>query len=241
MPTQSATDFAWSVVGGYPLTPESGLLASDARCWLCGGDTHGQGWPLREAVKPTFTNHNRARCNTSNAVCQPCVAMSSKATWERYVADHPEMGLKTGHAMSWRFYSHLFYAEYHECPDRERHRAILLDPPPPPFLHVIATSGQKHIIFRAQVAHDREFFPVQFEEETVYIQRAAFAHLLADFEAGLAAGISRDDLLTGRYHPATAKRLSVSDWRAIESRVSLWRSMRPQWLRIAHHVARRPE
>lgn len=213
--------------------------AAASTCWLCGGDTGGEGWPLRAAIKPTFTNHNQARDNTSDAVCQPCVAMQDKGTWEAYVKAHPDMKLKTGHAMSWRCYSHLFHLGGHECPDRKRHRAILLDPPEPPFLLVIATSGQKHLIFRSQIAYSREHFPVQLEEETVFIQREMFRRLLLDFESGLNAGIGRDDLLTGKYHPATPKRIGVRDWRALEAKLSPWRRIKPEWMQIAHHVAQR--
>lgn len=44
-------------------------------CWLCGGDTHDEGWPRDTLLPPTFTQHNIARRIDSDSVCQPCAAI----------------------------------------------------------------------------------------------------------------------------------------------------------------------
>ncbi len=236
----SATQFAWSVLGNAPFPPP-GDFAPDDPCWLCGGPTNGFGWMRTAWLTPTFTNHNLAAVLSSRAVCQPCVALSSKSTWDEYVAAHPEMGLKTGHAMSWRFYSHVFAAGLHDCPSRERWRQWLLDPPEPPFVFCVSTSGQKHLLFRCRVAGSRDLFPVQFEDERILVRRTAFAGCLADFEEGLAAGLRRDDLLTGRYNSRQSLNAGLARWRDLEYRLERWRRMEPGLLRLAHRFAAKTE
>ena len=95
----SASQFAWRILGGEAYPPQPPHAPAPAGpCWLCGGDTDGDGWQRDLWLTPTFTNHNLAACITSPTICQSCVALASKDTWERYVLSHPEMGLKTGHA-----------------------------------------------------------------------------------------------------------------------------------------------
>lgn len=240
MSTLTASQFAADCLGLAPLAPPKGYAAG-ADCWLCGGPTHGIGWPLRAAIAPTFTNHNLARAPASDAVCWQCVAMSSKATWEAYAAAHPAMGLKTGHAMSWRFYSHIFSAEGHECPDRARWRELLILPPEPPFLAVMSTSGQKHLIFRAKVARDHRGFWLQFEDESVWLDTGRFVDVLLCFEALYALGFSKDQILSGQYHHGQLLKVDRTAWHELERRMALYRQQAPQYVRIAHFIAQRPD
>lgn len=208
---------------------------------MCGGPTHGVGWRRDRWLPPTFTNHNLSACMSSNAVCQACVALASKDTWERYVAAHPEKGLKTGHAMSWRFYSHVFSAAGHECPSRTRWRQLLIDPPAPPFVFCISTSGQKHLLFRCRVAGSRELFPVQFEDERLMVRRDSLRRCLADYEQALALGLRRDDILSGRYNSKQLLGVGPLLWRDLEFRLARWRRVEPAPFRLAHRFATGPE
>lgn len=236
----TASRFAATAVGltGYPPPgdPATGMI-----CWLCGGDTCGAGWPLRAWLKPTFTNHNLAACPSSDAVCWCCAAMTAKETWDRYVTAHPERGLKTGQPISWRFYSHLFTTHSHECPTREQCREWLLRPPDPPFVFVITTSGQKHLIFRAKIAQNRDVFPIQFEEHQIMVNRSTFTDVLAVFEALYALGFSKDSILTGAYNHAQLISVDKDEWRTLETKVSGYRQRHGLYLQLAHHCARRIE
>jgi CRISPR type IV-associated protein Csf1 len=240
----SPTQWAWATLdrGDYPPPePKRGpRYGPDPLCWLCGAPTHGVGWPRDLALPPTYTNHNSAKQPGSNTVCQPCVALGSKETWEAYVADHPEKGLKTGHAMSWRCYSHVFAEGLHECPTRARWREWLLEPPEPPFLFIVATSGQKHLIFRGKVGHSRDVYPVQFEEQSLFVERQTFARCLAAFEALYALGFSKDSILSGEYHHGQLLKVGLAAWRPLEAALAPWRR-RPGYLQLAHFVAQRPE
>jgi hypothetical protein len=237
------TAFAWSVLdmGDYhPPVPRRGeRYGPDGQCWLCGGPTGGVGWHFADAIPPTYTNHTLAACPTSRTVCQPCAAMGSKDTWEAYGRAHPEMGLKTGHAMSWRCYSQLFAApHHHECPTRARWREILLDPPAPPFLAVIAESGQKHLIFRASIAHSRDLFPVQFEERLIWLDLDSFRPCLAAFEALYNLGFSKDSILAGQYHHGQMLKVGLATWRKAEELFAPWRRL-PHLAQLAAFVAQR--
>jgi hypothetical protein len=234
---QPSTHFAWSVLsmGDYP----PARVGPDADCWLCGGPTVGAGWRMEDAIPPTYTNHTLAKCPTSRTVCQPCAALGSKETWERYVASRPELGLKTGHAMSWRCYSHLFaVSHHHEGPTRSRWREILLDPPAPPFLVVIAESGQKHLIFRSEIAYARDYFPVQFEERSILLVRVNFTACLESFERLYNLGFSKDSILSGQYHHGQMLKVGIGLWREAEGCFAPWRR-HPHLAALAHFVAQK--
>lgn len=247
----SATQFAMGCLGLDPTSPDlwappvptrprTPRYAPGDRCWLCGGLTYGVGW-WRHALPDTFTNHNLAAVTSSETVCQACMFCASKETWEAYVAAHPDRGLKCGHAMSWRFYSHVFAAGLHDCPTRERWRAWLLEPPVPPFLFVVATSGQKHLLFRGRVAYDRARFPVQVEEAVVWVERDVLAAVLADVEALYALGFAKDAIVSGRYHHGQLMKVGLAAWQPLDRAMQAWRRRVPDLVQLAAHVAQRQQ
>ena len=236
---ETASQLAWRFVGGHDYSPPSGVFGQSHACWLCGGSTEGKGWKLREAIPATFTNHNLAKAQSSDAVCQGCIAMSSKATWDRYVANHPEMGLKTGKPISWRFYSHCFFDQKHFCPGRNDWRRLLVDPPSPPFIFVVSVSGQKHLIFRSKIAIDRRAYPVRMEDELFIVHTHEFESLLRDFQAAYDAGFSKDQILTGNYHQESVRKVGLDRWRNMERHIRPWRTRQTQWMRLAHFCLQR--
>lgn len=84
-------------------------------------------------------------------------------------------------------------------PSRADIRSWLLDPPEPPFTIAIAESGKKHILYLAQEACDREFFPVQFELDTLHVDRSYFTKLLNAYEALMAMAFSKTEINSGIY------------------------------------------
>lgn len=232
----TGAQFSWRSLGSPAWPAPEKFLGVGSACWLCGGQTDGAGW-RRDFLPPTFTNHNLAAAPWSDTICCACAYLSSKASWEAYVAAHPEKGLKTGHAMSWRFYSHVFAEDYHDCPTRVRWRTHLTEPPKPPFVFVFSESGQKHLIFRSAVAYDRDRYPLQFEDTRVWIERAGFAQLLEAFCALVTLGLSRDMVLTGRYTSQALRRLPLADWRRWEEVIAPWRLRQPTWMQVARGCA----
>lgn len=250
--TQTATQFAWHHcdAGDFPPpAPSRGpRFATDSFCWLCGGTTDGVGWPLRRALKPTFCDHNSAARLDSRAVCQSCVATSSSAGWAQYVAAHPERGFsalfppKPGSAyrrpMNWLYNSHIITPSGHETPDRARWRTLLLDPPAPPFLAIMALGGKKQILFRGRISCTRNAFWVQADTERVLVL-PDFSDCLHAFERLYQAGASKDSIVTGRYHPAFLRGITPAAWRAMEDAIYPWRRRAPGYMLLAQHCARR--
>lgn len=247
-PTQwsiSASHFVASALDLLPFPASMALTgvrpAHDARCYLCGGDTGGDGWDRRDAFTTSFTNTNLAADPGSLTVCQSCAAVSRGESWAAYAARRPDLGLKTTHPISWRSYPHAITRTSHLIPRGEAWRPLILDPPDPPFVYMIPTTAQKHLLFRCAVAWDRERYPVQVEEERVWIDRTRFAECLHDAEALLMMGMSRDMVETGRYPQEAIRKAGLVRWRAAETTFAPWRSANPAWVRLACMIGRRPE
>lgn len=249
------TQFAWRCAdcGAFP-PPEvrrGDRYGADALCWLCAGPTNGVGWPLSTGLAPTFTDFPRAKAPASQTVCQECVAMSRTEGWGQYVRAHPERGFaeafpqkddKAQRGLNWLYMSHLFAPHHHETPQRKRCRELLLVPPPAPFLFCIALSGQKHVIFKGEVARDRHRFPVQVDDERIYVDREEFAEFLQAFEALYCMGFSKDTVAEGRdWNHARILRVGLGTWRAAEAEFAPLRNRHPGFCLLAVHCAQRPE
>lgn len=241
---ETVTQFSARVLGIAdfpPPEPRHGpRYAASRLCWLCGGDTGGRGWPQSLAIAPTFTQHNTARCGDSDAVCQSCAALTRAGTYQEMVRARG-LDIKLWSQAGWHSYSHFIREDgVYSAPLHDDMRRILLDPPPCRYVLTINTSGMKHTIFRAAVASDRDYFPVQIDETTVWGRRADVTSCMADFEAMSALGFSKDDTLAGRYHPAGLLRAGLARWRPAEERMTVWRSRHPDLMAIIHLAARGP-
>lgn len=177
----------------------------DARCWLCSGETGGKGQPVKKAIKDTFTDRDKARWPMSRSICPGCVFCLSYASLRNYSILATTEGLY-----------HLGRAEI---------RDLLLNPPDPPFVFCIAVSGQKWLHFRAQVAYDRDGFPVQFEEMTVCIWRKPLAEWLELIEQ-LYIVFSKEEIKTGRYNQNRIKQFGLAEFQAIEKKLTPHRGTR---------------
>jgi hypothetical protein len=91
------------------------------------------------------------------------------------------------------------YHELTRIPKRVEVREWLVNPPKPPFTIAIAESGQKHILYLAQEGYSRDSFPVQFEMDSLQIDRQLFTDLLSAYESMLVAGFSKTELDSGEY------------------------------------------
>lgn len=189
----------------------------DARCWLCGGATQHRGQPVKRAVKETFTNVDMARFPPSKSVCPGCAFC---------LAQKPL-----------RNYSILATEDRLTHPTRPEIRALLLDPPEPPFVLCIAVSGQKHLHFRAQVAYDRDGFPVQMEETSVCVWRGTLREWLALIES-LYAVFSKEEIRTGRYGANRIRQFGLREFQKLEERLAPHRGTR--LFDLAVFVAQKP-
>ena len=72
----TATQLIYQAAGSPAL---EGLVPSVGRCFLCGGDLGGRGYPSRHWVKPTFTDHDKARRPESDQLCAGCFLFSERS------------------------------------------------------------------------------------------------------------------------------------------------------------------
>lgn len=136
-------------------------------------------------------------------------------------------------------------AKYHELsciPKRAQIRDWLTSPPEPPFTIAVAESGQKHILFLAKEGHSRDRFPVQFEMDSLDIDRAAFVKLLGHYESLLNAGFSKTEVDSGEYR---ADRLifSFDSWQMHDPKIARERygDKPSRLLQLISFVAIKPE
>jgi hypothetical protein len=241
---KTTTQVIWQDFLNLPdYLPEKPPKTIDAKCWLCGGDTHGTGWDMKKAIGGAFTDNNIARATRSNTVCCSCAALTSKDMWVIACEKHhhspyfPVKDDKKPFLSNWMFSSHVFSTSAWLQPSRQQAREILLNPPAPPFVITLAAVGKKHVIFRAPVNHDRERFFVQFDTETICIDRCLFAAMLEQFESFYELGLSKDSLVTGNYNQASCMQIGVQKWREIENVMQEFRRRDSALLKIVSFVS----
>lgn len=182
--------------------------STNSSCYLCSRVPAAN--PLD--LSKSFTNHSVARCPRSENLCDRCYgAIAGKEKQMYYWNPNKNQWSKI-----WgRSLSRLYQGDKLLCPTiegeregllvvkdlatREAIRGWLLEPPSPPFTIAIAVSGQKHILPFAIQAEDRDRFPVQFETESLWVEREKFASLLQDYQALMALGFSKAEITSGDY------------------------------------------
>lgn len=130
-------------------------------CYYCGNQCESKKEnSAKLCVKDAFTNRDIVQFPHSQYVCDGCVAVMN---------ENAEIELVTGEKIVSRnrIYSwvitkekNIAYSKSHIQLLREK----ILNPPEPPFVIVIATSGQKQLLFRSVVANENDNFPLMFED-----------------------------------------------------------------------------
>lgn len=132
-------------------------LGGESHCFYCGAQC-GPEHPAARYVKPTFNDWGIAAYPNSEVVCNGCViALDEKRPMPG--KDKPQKV---------RNYSWLLTPS-EALPmtkaDLARMRGLCIAPPEPPFALILATSGQRQLIFRAPVNHGIDTVAVQLETE----------------------------------------------------------------------------
>ena len=191
---------------------------SDETCYLCGGQTNRKGKSVAKAILPTFTDRDKAREPRSNAICAGCA----------WCLSFREL----------RNYSIIATKDTLVHPTRPEIRHYLLSPPEPPFVFCIATSGQKWLHFRSDIAYSSNNFPVQFEETRVYVSVDSFRYLLGLIEK-LYTAFSKEEILTGCYNQNRIRQYGITSFQQIEEEISKYRGQRQ--FNVAVFVAQKEE
>ena len=143
--------------------------SGDNKCFYCGIDCDNT-YTKKEYVKHTFTNRDIVKYPGSDYVCGCCVESLAGLAETKQI----DGTIKTGRGGSPRIYSWIL-TENKKLAMTKKHmkvlRRIFLNPPQTPFSIILADSGQKQLIFRAPVNHDRNVFSIMLEEKTIEVNR----------------------------------------------------------------------
>lgn len=138
--------------------------AGDEHCFYCGGFC-GKEYTTKKYVKDTFTNRDIVRRPGSQYICSGCVACF----------EDRDITLINGEKRSsqWtRLYSWIFTSTSQIAATKTHLKEltqVILNPPVPPFAIVLATSGQKQLLFRSVIAWSQDRFPVMLEDEIIMV------------------------------------------------------------------------
>lgn len=137
------------------------------KCYYCGLPC-GEEFTKKEYVKNTFTNRDIVKYPGSDYVCGCCV----ESLITGYTTKLIDGEIKTGRGGSPRMYSWVLTLNK-KIAMTKRHlrvlRRICFCPPEPPFSIILSDSGQKQLIFRAPVNHDRTVFSLLLEEKVILV------------------------------------------------------------------------
>lgn len=219
-------------------------------CYLCGKPAT---LPLQ--LKDSFTAHSACKVPTSDKMCDRCnVAINGdeKLLWY-WNGGKGKWSKLWGRSLSRlyqgdRLITPTIEGEHTEgkntfpvvknLASRAQMRDWLFNPPKPPFTIAIAESGQKHVLPLAQEGHDRNYFPVQFELDSLWIDRAQFTKILEAYELLMGLEFSKTEIDSGQYHSDRMMRAFVEHVEP-ESVVSGWRGSR--LLQLVSHLAQKPD
>lgn len=208
LPLPNGKEVEWPI-------PEMGEVP-DELCWLCGGETHGQGRMSKDVIRKTFTNTPFARAIESESLCTGCgwiLAQRHIRNWSLLVVD-----------------GRL------EHPTRDRTREVLLDPPKTyPWLLSIAVSGQKHISFPGRVVFSPRNIWVLLEQIPIQLPASGIGHVLAPVEELLTAGFTKTEVQTGVYRQDRIRTAGLAWWKEREKRIAAMRGS--QMFELAVYVA----
>jgi hypothetical protein len=168
-------------------------------CYLCGAS----GATKSLSLKDSFTAHSRAKVPESKLWCDRCAWVIPMRV-KYYNPNTKKEGLLFSRTFSWLLSNQQSYPIFegdrvHTLPNRALIRQWLINPPEPPFTIAIAESGQKHILFLAQEAQEKDRFPVLFELDLLEIDRAKFTEDLEQFELLMSLELTKTEILSGNY------------------------------------------
>lgn len=135
------------------------------KCFFC-GDFCGDKYTTKTYVKKTFMNRDICAFPFSKFVCVSCVSCFSENTLIR-LCDGEIREKQRIRTYSWVIEekNKTAYTKKHIKELREK----ILNPPEPPFVIILADSGQKHLIFRAKVNLEKDNFYVSLEEDIIKV------------------------------------------------------------------------
>lgn len=136
----------------------------DNYCYYC-GKVCSDKYHIKDFVKKTFTNVDIVCYPGSKYICEECYYFFNSNSEIIMIDGEKRIGPP-------RLYSWIITNDK-KIAATKKHikelRDIVLNPPELPFRIILSDSGKKNLVFRAKLARIKNNYPVQFEEEIVYV------------------------------------------------------------------------
>jgi len=175
------------------------------RCYLCGAVATGK--PKGKVIKDTFTDQSWAKAPDSDVVCDYCA-------W----------------ALSYKFdtrnYSMYARGDKLDLLSRPQIRSLLISQPDPPYVLLVAVSGQKWLHFKGHVGYSREQWDLMLEERRTLVRPSVFACVLQVFERLYQGGHTKEEILSASYQGHRIQTYGIADWEKDEAVIGPFRGSR---------------
>lgn len=159
----------------------------DQNCHFCGTKCKAKEENnINVYIKDIFSGRDIVYYPSSQYVCDGCVTVCQNKM--EFTTCIGEIVNTMPRMFSWVITkdSNVAYSKAHI----QKLRAVVLNPPEPPFSIVIAVSGQKQLLFRSIVSEQKDNFPILFEDTVVYIELDMFNYAL-DLATNVSASIGK--------------------------------------------------
>lgn len=164
----------------------------DEHCWLCGGETHHRGLMRASRITKEFSDVDFAAYPESKSLCEGCAGMQFQRMLRCYSLFATEAGLRHPARAAWR--------------------EILITPPPAPWVAAIATTGQKHLFYKADINRGSLPYSVLLEDYRILYIPAELREMLSLIEQ-LYTVFSKAEIETGRWNQARITKYGFARWR----------------------------
>ena len=220
-----------------------------APCAICGQECESGGVEFKKLFTPSSFNMNHDIKNPeSKHVCSYCAVFFSVENWQAYCERNgkdpyfPLVEGKEPYLANWIFFSHYFATNDHRIvKTRQDWRGYLINPPEPPFCFVISTICKKHLIFKSEMAYNRDFYPIRFEDKIVYIDRIKFADCLKSFEILYNMGLNKSSIRTGEYNSGALLKVDKAVFFKHENVIKQFRVKNADYLAVCEFVGGKDE
>lgn len=189
----------------YALARGISVPVGDHECWYC-GESCDDAIPSKDWVKSSCNAHAEARGLGSEYVCAGCAASLAWKTTvavfgeeiERGTPEHPTKP-KPQHVCQYSWVITRDTAVAYTKAHIVELRRCCLNPPQPPFVIVLADSGQKQLLWQSPVCQSRELLVLRLENEIIEYSVCDLAEAIS--VAGQVAAIVGKPSLSDRLDP----------------------------------------
>ena len=211
-------------------------------CYLCGkeGDWNHL---TNDLLGKFFTNRSLCRAPTSDVVCDRCHWALKGHLWfwneaKKKWSDLPVRGITVLYSQNKLLFPELEGEFTHNgktfplvktLATRKQIKEWIINPPLPPFVISITESGQKYVLPWAQDGYNKDFFPVQFELDSIWINRQQFIKLLNAYET-LLTWFNKAEINSGNYQSERLikcwQQTSQESWQQLDATLATVRGSR---------------